>query len=107
MVDQELNLGVVNVLIDYVLRINDKKLNKNFVEAIASSWKMKNINNVVDAMKEAEKEYKKMNQIKEKTKAKVKQEDEKLPAWYGKNVKKKELSKEEIEELESMLSDFK
>lgn len=103
LVDQELNPGVVNVLIDYVLRINDKKLNKNFVEAIASSWKMKNINDVESAMKEAEKEYKKMNQVKTKEKT----IEEKLPSWYGKDVKKKELSKDEVEELESMLSEFK
>ena len=59
LVDQELNPGVVNVLIDYVLRINDNKLNKNFVEAIASQWKLSNINTVKDAMLQAEKEYKK------------------------------------------------
>jgi len=99
--NQELNPGVVNVLIDYVLRINDKKLNKNFVEAIASEWKLKNISNVSDAMKEAEKEYRRMNQVKEK-----KKKEEKLPTWYKQDVKKKEMSKEEKEELESMLSEF-
>ncbi len=101
LVDQELNPGVVNVLIDYVLRINDKKLNKNFVEAIASQWKLSNITTVKDAMKQAEKEYRKMNQTKEKKKV-----DEKLPTWYGKDVKKKEMSKEEVKELEDMLSEF-
>lgn len=101
LVDQELNPGVVNVLIDYVLRINDKKLNKNFVEAIASQWKLSNITTVKDAMKQAEKEYRKMNQAKEKKKV-----DEKLPTWYGKDVKKKEMSKEEVKELEDMLSEF-
>lgn len=104
LVDQELNPGVVNVLVDYVLRINDNKLNKNFVEAIASQWKMSNITNVKDAMKQAEKEYRKMNQAKEKKKTDVKQE--KLPTWYGKDVKKKEMSDDEVRELESMLSDF-
>ena len=39
-----------------------------------------------------------------KTKAKV--EDVKLPSWYGKNIKKKEITKEEQEELESLLSEF-
>ena len=106
LVDQELNPGVVNVLVDYVLRINDKKLNKNFVEAIASEWKIKKISNVTDAMNEAEKQYKKMNELKEKTKTKAKVEDVKLPSWYGKNIKKKEITKEEQEELESLLSEF-
>ena len=104
--DQQLNPGVINVLIDYVLRINDKKLNKNFVEAIASEWKIKKISNVIDAMNEAEKQYKKMNELKEKTKTKAKVEDVKLPSWYGKNIKKKEITKEEQEELESLLSEF-
>lgn len=104
LVDQELNPGVVNVLVDYVLRINDNKLNKNFVEAIASQWKMSKIATVQDAMKQAEKEYRKMNQAKEKKKTEAKQE--KLPTWYGKDVKKKEMSDEEVKELENMLSDF-
>lgn len=103
LVNQELNPGVVNVLIDYVLRINENKLNKNFVEAIASQWKLSNIKTVPDAMKQAEKEYRKMNQNKEKKKS-IK--EEKLPTWYGKDVKKKQMNKEDIKELEDMLSDF-
>lgn len=101
--DQQLNPGVINVLIDYVLRINDKKLNKNFVEAIASSWKLKGISTVKDAMKEAEREYKKSNQAKENKDKTTKQV---LPSWYGKDVKKKEITKEDKEELESMLKEF-
>jgi len=104
LVDQELNPGVVNVLVDYVLRINDNKLNKNFVEAIASQWKLSKINTVKDAMVQAEKEYRKMNQAKEKKKQVAKQES--LPTWYGKDVKKKEMTIDEVKELESMLSDF-
>ncbi len=104
LVDQELNSGVVNVLIDYVLRINDNKLNKNFVEAIASQWKMSNITTVKDAMRQAEKEYRKMNQTKEKIEKN--KEKEKLPTWYGKDVKKKAMTEEEVKELESMLSEF-
>jgi len=103
LVDQELNPGVINVLIDYVLRTNDNKLNRNLVEAIASQWKLSNINSVVDAMKQAEKEYRKINIAKEK---KEKKEGQKLPSWYGKNVKKEQMSNEEIEELENMLSEF-
>lgn len=104
LVDQKFNPGVVNVLIDYVLRINENKLNKNFVEAIASHWKLSKIDNVKTAMEQAEKEYRKMNQAKEKKKQEKK--EEKLPTWYGKDVKKKEMSEEEVKELENMLSDF-
>ena len=103
LVDQELNPGVVNVLIDYILRINDKKLNKSFVEAIASQWKMSNINTVKDAMKQAEKEYRKRNKLKENN---ISKEKEKLPTWYGKDIKKEQMSKEDVEELEEMLKEF-
>lgn len=106
LVDQELNPGVVNVLIDYVLRTNDKKLNKNLVEAIASQWKMSNITTVEGAMKQAEKEYRKLNSYKEKKLANV-EVKEKLPNWYGKNIKAEVMTNDDIKELESMLSDFK
>ena len=82
-----------------------EKLNKNLVQAIASQWKMCNITTVKDAMKQAEKEYRKINQAKEKKNIK-KIETEKLPNWYGKDVKKQEMSKEDIKELENMLSEF-
>jgi hypothetical protein len=53
---------------------------------------------------QAEKEYRKMNQAKEKKKQELKQES--LPTWYGKDVKKKEMTIDEVKELENMLSDF-
>ena len=56
------------------LRINDNKLTKNYVEAIASQWKLSKINTVKEAMVQAEKEYRKMNQAKEKKKQELKQE---------------------------------
>lgn len=107
LVEQELNPGVVNVLIDYVLRTNDKKLNKNYVEAIASQWKMKNIDTVESAMRQAEKEYKKINTYKDNKDKKEINNKEKLPTWYGKDIKKREMSDDDIKELESMLSDFR
>ena len=39
MVDYDLTPGVVNVLIDYVLKINDNKLTRNFIITIANQWK--------------------------------------------------------------------
>ena len=91
------------MLIDYVLRINDNKLSKNFVEAIASQWKLNNINDVESAMRQAEKEYRKLNRVKETSKKEVNP----LPTWYKKDVKKQTMSEEEVKELESMLSEFK
>lgn len=107
--DQELNPGVINVLIDYVIRINDSKLNKNLVQSIASQWKMLGIENVSQAMKQAGIEYKKHKQYKEvnSTKKIDYNSNTKLPHWYNKTIKKEEMTKEEKEELNNMLKDFK
>ena len=51
--DLELKPAVVNVLIDYVLRINNNKLTKNFIETIAGQWKRLNIETAEDAMNQA------------------------------------------------------
>ena len=42
--------------------------------------------------------------LKEELKQELKQEG--LPTWYGKDVKKKEMTIDEVKELENMLSDF-
>ena len=59
MVNQKLMPGVINVLIDYVLKTNNMKLNKNFIETIAGHWKRKNIETVSEAIEECRKEHKK------------------------------------------------
>ena len=91
--DFKLNPGVVNVLIDYVLKINNKKLTKNFIEAIASQWKRLNIETVDEAMKAAEREYKKLKVVKEDKKY-IKQSGEVLPEWFDKKIEKKKISEE-------------
>ena len=50
---------MVNVLIDYVLKKNNNKLNNAFVETIAGQWKRLGIETAKDAMEVAEKEHKK------------------------------------------------
>ncbi len=107
--DQELNPGVINVLIDYVIRINDSKLNKNLIESIASQWKMLGIETVSDAMKQAEIEYKKhKNYIQSKNEKEMKFNPQvKLPHWYGKDIKKEDMTIEEELELKNMLKEFK
>ena len=57
-------------------------------------------------MKQAEKEYRKSNKLKETKENYNKKEVEKLPTWYGKNIKKGQMSNDDIKELEDMLSDF-
>ena len=59
LLDLKLTPGVVNVLIDYVLKVNNQKLNKNYVESIASQWKRLGIETVEEAMNACKKEHKK------------------------------------------------
>ena len=100
--DQKLSPGVVNVLIDYVLKINNKKLNKEFIEAIAGQWKRLNIETVKEAMEICRKEHKKVSKsvITPKTKKEV---NENLPEWFDKNFEKKS---DNLEELKEVLKDF-
>ena len=59
LIDLNLKPGVVNVLVDYVLKINNNKLIRSLVEVIASQWSKAGIETVEDAMNIAEEEYKK------------------------------------------------
>lgn len=55
LIDMNLKPGVVNVLVDYVLKINQNKLIRSFVEAIASQWAKSKVETVEAAMMLAEK----------------------------------------------------
>lgn len=101
--DLQLKPAVVNVLIDYVMRVNDKKLNKNFIETIAGQWKRLNIETAEDAMNQAEKEVKK--KINKSTNKNIKKEDV-LPDWFDKDINKEEISEEEEKEVKDLLKDF-
>lgn len=105
LVDLELNPGVVNVLIDYVLRINNNKLIQSFVSSIASQWKRSNINTVEEAMTLAETEYKNRQTITKQTK--TKKELEKRPEWFDKELEVSQVSEEEMAEMAKLLSEFK
>lgn len=102
-VDLNLNPGVINVLIDYVLKINNNKLNRAFVETIASQWKRSDIKTVRDAMKIASSEYKKKTNSKAKQ---VRQVDTKKPEWFDKNVSASVATIEEQNEIDTLLSEF-
>lgn len=105
MVDLNMLPGVVNVLIDYVLKINDNKLNRAFIESIASQWLRHNIKTVEDAMNIAEREYKRRNKVVE-NKVQTKK-DVKKPKWFDQNINASEASLEEQEAMEKLLSEFK
>ena len=112
LVDQKLTPGVINVLLSYVLKVNNEKLSKAYVETIASQWKRLNIETVEDAMKYTEKEHKRLNKIvnnKEKnfnTKNVKDKNIESLPAWFNKDHDVLETSKEEQEELDKILNEL-
>lgn len=97
----ELTPAVINVLIDYVLRINNNKLNKAFVETIAGQWVRQGIKTASDAMSNAEKEHKKT-----KKNYDIKKEGS-LPVWFNKENNTDEISDAEKEEMEKLLSEFK
>lgn len=104
--DFKLNPGVVNVLIDYVLKINNKKLTRAYIETIASQWKRLNVETVEEAMKAAEKEYKRENKNNQsKTPSKVVKE-EKVPDWFNQSIKKEKISEEDEKSLKDMLKEF-
>lgn len=105
MVDLNLNPGVVNVLIDYVLMINDNKLNKNYVETIAGQWKRLNLKTVAEAMAQAEKEYRKDKTSKPVSSGTYKKQEVKVPAWFNKEVTI-EKDKEASEKIEDILKEF-
>ena len=58
LVDYKLKPGVVNVLLDYAINVNNKKLTRGFVETIAGEWQRKGIETVEDAMNNCEKVHK-------------------------------------------------
>ena len=104
MIDVELKPAVVNVLIDYVMKINNKKLTKNFVETIAGQWKRLNIETAEEAMNQAEKEARK-----KKTKTVTntfKKKEVELPEWFNKEIEKEAITKEEEKEVKDLLKEF-
>lgn len=104
--DFKLNPGVVNVLIDYVLKINNKKLTRAFLETIASQWKRLGIETVEEAMKVAEKEHKKVKKIETSKKTVSTKKEETVPEWFNQNIEKETLDNESQKSLQEMLKEF-
>lgn len=100
-VELKMKPAVINVLIDYVLRINDNKLNRSYVETIAGQWIRSNITTANEAMERAEKEHKK-NKNKVFTKSK-----ETVPVWFNENNESQKISDDDKTELENLLKDFR
>ena len=99
--------GVVNVLIDYILKTNNNKLTRALAETIAGQWQRLNIETVDDAMRVAEKEHKKYkkNKIQPIKTKHLKQEQ--IPEWFNKEIKKNEVTKEEVDEMQNLLKEYR
>ena len=88
MIDYSLKAGVVNVLIDYVLKTNNNKLTRSFVETIAGQWQRLKIETVEDGMLLAEKEHN-------------------LPDWFDKDIEKKQVSEINKSKIEELLKEYR
>ena len=105
MLDVGLKPAVVNVLIDYVLRTNNNKLSVPLLQTIATHWRREGVETAVDAMNIAEKQNKKYTKKIQDINPKVKIVEK--PIWFNENIEKETISKEESEELEELLSEFR
>ena len=110
LVDLKLTPGVVNVLIAYVLKINNQKLSKNYIDTIAGQWKRLNIETVEEAMRISEKEHKKLKkqfESKKETKTTYVPKNKKIeevPDWFNKDLKNEEMTEEDMKELDDILN---
>lgn len=104
MIDYKLNAGVVNVLLDYVLKTNDNKLTRGFVETIAGQWSRNKIETVEEAMEIAKKNHK---SLKKKVGIKIDVKEKDVPEWLDKNISATTATIDEIKEMEEMLKEYR
>lgn len=101
-IDLEMPPAVVNVLLDYVLRKNNNRLSRAYIETIAGQWKRAGLKNASEAMDFAEKENAKFNKKLATNKSNIKD-----PVWLNKDNQKEELTEEEQKEIEDLFKEFK
>ena len=100
----KLKPGVVNVLVDYVLKTNDNKLTRNLIETIAGQWSRKKIETVEEAMEIAKATYKKTYSSKTTSK---KINEVKKPVWFDQNILPDEANEMEMAEMEDFIKEFR
>ena len=101
-VDMGLSPGVINVLIDYAIRINDGKLNQNYLDTIASSWNRRGVKTVPQAMDAVTRGHKKVvKEIVPKTKKEIN-----IPSWMNEKNSSDTMSDDELKELEKEMEIF-
>lgn len=102
LVDYKLTPAVVNVLVDYVLKTNNGRLNKAFVLQIATQWKRLGIETAKEAMNIAKSEHKKYSKN-TKDKEKV---SKNVPIWFDKEINEK-VDENDQKQLEELLKEFR
>lgn len=101
MFEQKLNPGVINVLIEYVMRTNDMKLTRGYVEKIAAHWARKQVKTVKEAVTLAQSEHKKYTAWSEQGTKRYKSASnrntrkDQLPKWF-KEKERDEKRKENV-----------
>lgn len=88
MLEQKLQPGVVNVLIDYVMQTNDMKFTRGYVQKIAGHWARKQVKTTKEAMELARTEHRKYQKWNEPNPKRSKvaaprmnPRQDKLPKW--------------------------
>ncbi len=95
LVDLQFSPAVCNVLIDFILKTQNNRLVKSYVEVIAGEWKRADLKTAKEAMEYAENTYKKLKQNNTK-KSNVKKQ-ETIPEWFGKVHEKEDMNDTELE----------
>ncbi|SEQ71917.1 replication initiation and membrane attachment family protein [Piscibacillus halophilus] len=92
MEEHGLSQPVMNVLVDYVLKRNQNKLSKNYIETIAAHWSREDISTAKEAMNIAKREhhmYETWKQKKNQNQKKQQRSKEVLPKWFEEERKQK------------------
>ncbi len=108
MKNYHLQAGVINVLISYVLKVNNQKFTQNYADAVASQWSRLKVETVEEAMRVAEEEHERIKKktTNRKTTKPSSDKQEKLPSWFDQKIESDELSSEEQKEIDNMMKEF-
>lgn len=102
MFGQKLTPGVMNVLIDIVLQLQNNKFPRNYVEKIASEWARKGLKTVTEAMESAKAEHDRYTSSAKGEKNKTGKKNpykkqpirtEVLPSWFKEEEKEDKATK--------------
>ena len=94
------------MLIDYAIRVNDGKLNQNYLEAIASTWKRKGIKTVPEAIDILRNNHKKKTTTTTTSKVASRIKEVEAPGWIYQENKDEGMTEEELRELEKDMEVF-